>query len=110
MILCTAALCLTLSLPLPQQGRKPDRWFGEDKWKHFFASFVATSLSATAARAGGLGPRESAYVGAGVGGAVGVWKELRDRGSPETGTASFRDLVWDAAGVGAGTLVALQAR
>jgi uncharacterized protein YfiM (DUF2279 family) len=109
MILCTAALCLSLSLPVQGKTPPPDRWIGEDKWKHFFTSFVATSLSATAARAAGLKPEQSAYVGAGVGGGFGVWKELRDRRTPGQ-TASFRDLVWDAAGIGAGTVVALRAR
>lgn len=100
-------LCLCLSLqgaPAP-----PDRWFAEDKVKHFLASFVATSLGASAARLGGLEPRESAWAGAAVGGAFGVWKELRDRGR-EGSTASARDLVWDAAGVAAGVAVQRQIR
>lgn len=100
------ALCLCMSF-----GAQPpaDRWFAEDKIKHFVTSFVVTSLSASAARTAGLDPRESAYAGAGAGVAVGVWKELRDMGRRGE-TASFRDLTWDLAGVGAGYAVMRQVR
>ncbi|MBV9773277.1 MAG: hypothetical protein JO040_04970, partial [Gemmatimonadetes bacterium] len=102
MNLCMLGLCLALSArPAPPR----DKWVAEDKWKHFFTSFVATSLAASAARATGLSPQGSALVGAGAGGAAGVWKELHDRTDPK-GDPSFKDLVWDAAGVGAGAFVA----
>lgn len=101
--LSTLALCLCLSWQAPA-----DRWFGEDKFKHFFASFVVTSLGASAARATGLEAEESAWVGAGVGLGAGVWKEWLDR---RTGaTASLRDLAWDLGGVGAASAVMLQVR
>lgn len=100
------ALCLCLSL----SGQPPrDRWFAEDKVKHFVASFVVTSASASAARAAGLEPAPSAWVGAGVGTGIGVWKELRDVGRRGE-TASLRDLAWDLAGVAAGTAVMRQVR
>lgn len=106
MNLCMMALCVALS-GAPQQPR--DRWVAEDKWRHFFSAFVATTLAAGTARLAGVDAERSAYFGAGVGAGVGVWKELRDVRTPGS-TASVRDIVWDAAGVGAGTLVALQAR
>ncbi len=106
MNLCMLALCLSLSAR-PDPPR--DRWVGEDKWKHFFASFVVTSLSASAARATGLSPEQSALVGASVGAGAGVWKELNDRRAPGA-TVSFRDLAWDAAGIGAGAFVATRSR
>ena len=106
MNLCMLALCVALNAA-PQQPR--DRWVAEDKWRHFFASFVATTLAAGTARLAGLDAEKSAFVGASVGAGAGVWKELRDVRTPGS-TASLRDVVWDAAGVGAGTLVALQAR
>jgi uncharacterized protein YfiM (DUF2279 family) len=99
--------CLCLSLSVPQEPR--DRWIGEDKLKHFLSSFAATTLSAGGARMVGMDARTAAWVGAGAGASLGVWKEARDFRSP-TGTLSFRDLVWDGAGVAAGTAVMLQVR
>jgi putative lipoprotein len=98
--------CLCLSIA-PQQPR--DRWISEDKAKHFFASFVVTSISAGAARAAGLDPAASAWVGAGVGAGAGVWKELRDRRTPGA-TVSLKDAAWDLAGVGAAAALVRQAR
>ncbi|HEX2190941.1 MAG TPA: DUF2279 domain-containing protein [Longimicrobiaceae bacterium] len=109
MNLCMLVLCLSLRQGGPAQQAPADRWVAEDKWKHLFASFVVTALSAAAVRAAGADSETSALVGAGVGTGVGVWKELRDRTSPGE-TASLRDLTWDLAGVGAGAAVALQAR
>lgn len=93
----TTLLAATLLSAPPQLP--PIRWFGEDKLKHFFASFVLSSVSASASRAAGLDHRESLAVGAGVGAFGGVLKEVQDRrrGGPFSGT----DLLWDAAGVGA---------
>ncbi len=103
-----AALFLVFSLNgAPQPA--PDQWLAEDKFKHFFASFVATSLAASAAHTAGLDTETSALVGAGAGASIGIWKELRDRGQ-ETETASFKDLVWDLGGVGAATVVMSQVR
>lgn len=100
------ALCLCLSLGPPQEI---DRWFAEDKYKHFVASFVVTSLAASGARAAGLSRDASLIAGGAVGGAAGVWKEWRDARTPD-GVASVRDAVWDAAGVGAALVVAHQGR
>jgi uncharacterized protein YfiM (DUF2279 family) len=102
---CLLVLCLSLG-----GGREPaDRWLAEDKWKHFFTSFVATTLAASGARAAGLDARGSLVAGVGVGVGVGVWKEVRDHRLPG-GRASVRDLAWDAAGVGAAAVVVSQSR
>lgn len=95
---------LSVSKPPP-----PDRWFAEDKLKHFAASFVVTSLATGGARAAGLARDESLAAGATAALGVGVWKELRDARSTAE-TASLRDLVWDAAGIGAATAALAQAR
>lgn len=102
---CLLFFCLSLSPGAPPA----DRWFAEDKFKHFFASFVVTSLSASGARAAGLTAEQSLAVGVGVGAGAGVWKEIRDHRRPGE-TASFRDMVWDAAGVGAAGVVISRAR
>lgn len=101
------ALCICLAIGGPP--REVDRWFAEDKYKHFVASFVVTSLAASGARAAGLAPDASLIAGATVGGAAGVWKEWRDTRLPG-GAASGRDLVWDAAGIGAALAIAHQGR
>ncbi len=101
-------VCLCMSLGAGR-APEPDRLFGEDKLKHFFTSFVATSLASSGAWMAGLDRETSLYVGAGVGFGIGIAKELRDR-NQEGETASFLDLAWDAAGVGAGIALAAQAR
>ena len=106
----TPILCLCLSIAAPRQQAEPrDRWIAEDKFKHFFASFVVTSLSAGAARAAGLDPAPSAWVGAGVGVTAGVWKEVRDHRRQDA-AVSLKDGVWDLAGVGAATALVRQVR
>ncbi|HEU0014695.1 MAG TPA: hypothetical protein VFQ45_13500 [Longimicrobium sp.] len=103
---CLLFLCMQLGGP---QGPQPDRLFGEDKLKHFFVSFMATSLAASGARAAGLDHDASLYVGAGAGAALGIRKELMDRRTPGA-TASFFDLAWDAAGIASATVLLAQTR
>lgn len=104
-------LCLCFSLgghaDAPKQPR--DRLFGEDKFQHFFVSFIATGLAAGAARLAGADHRTSLYVGAGTGVAVGAVKEVLDARNPRD-TASVLDLAWDVGGVGLATVVAAQAK
>lgn len=86
-----------------------DRLFGEDKWKHFFTSFVITSLGASGARAAGLERDWSLGVGAGLSLTAGAGKEYADFRNPARGNPSALDLVWDVLGTGAGVVVAAQA-
>lgn len=99
---CILFLCF--SLGRPDAPRQPDPFFGEDKLKHFVTSFIVTSLAASGARAAGLDHDTALMVGVGTGAAAGVAKELSDRGR-EGSTASFNDIVWDLAGVGAAAAV-----
>ena len=97
-----AALALLLSTPA--LGQSADPWFGRDKALHF-------GLSAGLAGAGYVGgalvfeedwaPLAS---GAGLALSLGIAKELWDLSG--RGTASFRDLAWDAAGTATGLLTA----
>ncbi len=84
-------------------GGEGDRWFGADKVKHFLTSaFVQGATYATLQAAGA--DRGAALAGASVVTlSVGVGKEWLDR--RREGAFSGRDLVWDAAGAGAATLV-----
>ena len=107
---CLLIFCLALGGggdSARDRAPQPDRFFAEDKLKHFFTSFIVTSLSASGARAAGLDHDTSMWVGAGTGAAVGIAKELNDLRS-EGETASFLDLVWDFGGIGAATIVQAQ--
>lgn len=103
---CLLFLCMSLGR---QPGAAPDRFFGEDKLKHFFTSFVVTSLAATGARAAGLDAGASMWVGVGAGASVGVLKEVSDL-NREGATASIYDIVWDLGGVGAAAVVSARAQ
>ena len=92
-------LTLTLEMVLPP----PWTWFAEDKFKHFFASFFATSVAASGARAVGFGRDASIWVGVSFGATAGILKEIDDRRSGSF--ISGGDLVFDAAGIGTGFLL-----
>ncbi len=102
---CAVLLCLSLN----GGGVPEDRWVAEDKWMHLVASFVVTSISASAARTAGLDARTSLAAGVVVGAGAGIWKEVRDLHGPQ-GLFSYRDLVWDAAGIAAAAAVLSQTR
>jgi putative lipoprotein len=81
----------------------PDRWFGVDKLKHFVMSAFAQSVAFSALQYAGAS-RDAALGGSlAAGAALGVGRELHDR--RVRGQFSVRDLTWDAAGLGAATLL-----
>jgi len=94
-----AQVALALSLTAPP----PDNWFGSDKLKHFFIAAFTQSVAYSAFQAARV-RHDQALVGAwAVTATVSIAKEIRDRRS--YGLFSYRDLVWDAAGAGAATLL-----
>ena len=94
-----AHLALALSLTTPP----PDKWFGGDKLKHFFMAAFTQSVAYSALQAARV-RHDQALAGAwAVTATVSVAKEIHDRRS--YGLFSVRDLVWDAAGAGAATLL-----
>ena len=99
---CILFLCLSFGGRDAPRPRDP--LFAEDKFKHFVTSFIVTSLASSGARAAGLDHDAALLVGVGTGAAVGIGKEVRDLGR-EDATASFNDIVWDLAGVGAAAAV-----
>ncbi len=94
--------------PLPAHGPAlradpADRWVAEDKLQHLAASFAATSMGYGASRA--LAEPGPARIAAGAGAAaLGLAKEIVD--ARAGGPFSFRDLVWDAAGIALGLTLA----
>lgn len=104
---CILFLCLSLGRAgAPQPA---DRFFGEDKLKHFVTSFIVTSLAVSGARAAGLDADASLWVGAGAGSTVGVIKEVSDL-NREGAQASLYDIVWDLGGVGAAAAVSARSQ
>ena len=93
---------LLISVLFAQPG---DGWFGRDKLKHFLVSAFAQSVSYATLQAAGA-DRGTALGGAtAVTASLAIGKEMVDR--RRGGLFSGRDLVWDAAGAGAATLVLL---
>lgn len=90
--------------PSAQTAPSEDRWFAEDKFKHFWLSFAATSLTFGFVDAAGLDWPEAGVAAGVVAGGAGVWKEFSDRERGER--FSRKDLVWDALGVGVALLLA----
>lgn len=92
-----------MQLPMPPIQAEDDRWFGADKVRHFFVSAMLQSLGYGTLRA--LDVRHgSALAGASVITAgFGIGKELNDRRHGRN--VSARDLIWDAAGAAAASLL-----
>ena len=81
----------------------PDGWWGADKLRHFFMSAFVQSVTYSAARAARIDHTPAIATASATSAIVGVGKELRDR--RVGGPFSARDLVWDAAGAGAVTVL-----
>lgn len=81
-----------------------DDWLGADKALHFTASALAAGGGYGLAAVAWQAPSVRVFVAAGVGIAAGVGKELIDLAG--YGDPSWRDLAWDALGVGVGVTVA----
>ena len=89
-------------VPAPQAPpalppRPPDPWLGTDKLRHFVMSGLTVGVAHAAATTVGIRRRPALGLAVGVAGAIGIGKELYDRG--HRGRPSVRDLVWDAAGI-----------
>jgi uncharacterized protein YfiM (DUF2279 family) len=92
------------TLPAAQER---DAWLGEDKFKHFAMSYMITATSFAAARI--VTDRDaSVTTGIALGVAAGIAKEMYDK--RDRRRFSVRDLLWDAAGITAGALIAKQTR
>ena len=94
---------LALSFPFALDG-----WFGADKMKHFFMSAFIQSMAYSSVRAAGAShdgaivSATAATVGFGVG------REIYDGRVKRA--FSYKDLVWDGAGLAAGMVLVNNAR
>ena len=96
-------LLLLFQLHGPGDHPGGDSWFGVDKVKHFFMGAFVQSVGYSAVRASGASHNASLAAATGITAAVSVGKEVWD--AHAGGTASLRDLTWDAAGAAAATAV-----
>lgn len=97
------ALVFSLAFGGQSEADPGERWFGPDKVQHFFAAAFVQSVSYSGLRAVDV-PHGRALTGATLtSAAVSVGKEVRD--ARRGGVFSGRDLVWDAGGIGAATLL-----
>jgi uncharacterized protein YfiM (DUF2279 family) len=81
--------------PVLAQAR--DRWFAEDKVRHFFTSYGVAALGYGSTRLVGFGHHDAMKLSLAGAAVAGIGKEVLDvrRGGP----FSLRDLVYDAAGI-----------
>jgi uncharacterized protein YfiM (DUF2279 family) len=103
------ALCLATNLVFAQTAVVRDSWFGIDKIKHFFISAFIESVTYSALQAAHVKRRPALTGAIGVAAAIGVARELHDRKKPGN-RFSYRDLTWDALGIGAGAVVLTNTR
>jgi putative lipoprotein len=97
-------VCFSLNVIYAQTAVTRDSWFGIDKIKHFFISAFIESVSYSALQAAKVNRRPAMAGAIGVSAAFGVARELHDRGTPGN-HFSYRDLTWDALGIGAGAVM-----
>jgi uncharacterized protein YfiM (DUF2279 family) len=81
-----------------------DLWLGADKFQHFFAVFLITSISALVASRFQILFPWRLVIGAFAGFSVSCAKEIGDEMQLWYGRASFKDAVADAAGIAAGVV------
>ena len=100
------ALVFTLLFGGGPEHPAGDRWFGSDKLQHFLVSAFVQSVSFATLEVAGA-HRRTALAGATAGTfGIGLAKEWHDR--RQGGPFSGRDLTWDAAGIGAATVMLVQ--
>jgi uncharacterized protein YfiM (DUF2279 family) len=91
----------------PARRRGEDSAVGEDKFKHFFMSFVITTVGYGVARIA-MGHDPAVFTAIAVGALAGIGKEVYD--ARTGGDASVGDLAWDGLGIGVGTALNTQIR
>jgi uncharacterized protein YfiM (DUF2279 family) len=97
-------LCLAVNIVYAQAAAPRDSWFGIDKIKHFFISAFIESVSYSALQAARVNRRPALAGAIGVTASIGVAREIHDKRKPGN-RFSYRDLTWDALGIGAGTVM-----
>ena len=99
-----ASLCLAVNLIYAQHAVVRESWFGSDKIKHFFLSAFVESVAFSFAQVAGANRRTALASGIGAAAVVGLGREIHDKRTPGK-WFSYRDLAWDAAGIGSAALL-----
>jgi putative lipoprotein len=94
---------LVLSLHFSDEHRGGDRWFAADKAKHFFTAAFVQSGAYGGLRYLGASRSASLAGASAIGASVSIGKEVYD--SRSGGSASAKDLTWDAAGMIAASML-----
>jgi uncharacterized protein YfiM (DUF2279 family) len=102
------ALLLVFTLHFGDDHSAGDRWFAPDKAKHFFMAAFVQNVSFGGLRSVGVGRSWSLAGASAITSAVSVGKEVHDAASG--GSASLKDLTWDAAGLVAATALLQRAK
>lgn len=97
------SLVLLFALHFGDEHPGGDRWFSQDKAKHFFMAAFVQSGSFSLLRSTGLRWSTSIAGATGTTAIVGIGKEIRD--ARTGGDASVKDLVWDAAGAAGASIL-----
>jgi putative lipoprotein len=97
-------MCLAANVVFAQTAVARDSWFGIDKIKHFFMSAFIESVSYSALQAANVKRRPALAGAIGVTAAFGVAREIHDKRKPGN-RFSYRDLTWDALGIGAAAVM-----
>ncbi len=99
-------IILTVASPCVAGNPDGDRWFGEDKLKHFgFSAFLAGGSRIVANRHFDFDKDKSFTIGVSITVSLGAAKEIVDYRTPGQ-TSSHKDLIWDIAGALTGALLA----
>jgi putative lipoprotein len=102
-VLAASIAASLASSVLPPAAAPGDGWLGVDKIKHFLVAAFTQSVAYSVLQASGVSHRGALAGAWTTTAALSVGKELYD--GRTTGVFSVRDLVWDAAGAGAATLL-----
>jgi uncharacterized protein YfiM (DUF2279 family) len=101
-------LSLVVGMHLGDEHPGGDKWFSADKAKHFFLAAFVQSVTYTSLRTVGVDSDVSIAGASVVSASVSIGKEVHDRRAG--GGVSAKDLAWDAAGLGAATVLVRRAR
>ncbi len=92
--------CVTFQESIPPASTRKDKWFAKDKLKHFSASFLIGVATYSAARWGNASKDEASIIGFSLSSTCGIAKEINDEVRRDNW--SYKDLIWDFIGGGAG--------
>ncbi len=103
-LVAAGTLIATTAAAKPSRADEADKWVGADKGIHFGVSAVIAGASYGVSAPHFDNRVAPLLIGAGVGVLAGVSKEVWDAAG--NGTASWKDLTWDALGIATGLVIA----